>query len=402
MNVGQRVSTRLRITAPLAIALSAIVAPDIARGQDESRNKSDATSTLASMLSLAPVLGAPAEIGQTVLFADIAAQLAAAGLTPPDSIEDNEALGAWIQAISPLGLASPFGTRALQLNRSLLGFDATDVDQTIELGEPPEMVTLLRGRFDHDAIAAGWKSQGYAMLDLDGIAVASLAEDASIDLDKEINQLALARMNNAALLPDGTLVYTTTLPLMQSVIDVANGVASSLAERPDIAALLAAAPDELASAMLFSGGLLAVQEQLPPQILDDPSAIGSFHEEIDATGTISPIVQVLAGITPGGPATYTGGSGTPLAELPPAQVVFRALLAGSGAAASAVGIVDKRLESLDSATTGAGYGELFASWDVRSEQDAPVLDVDLTLAEDVTAGIWLQLIFRRDLLFLAW
>ena len=45
---------------------------------------------------------------------------------------------------------------------------------------------------------------------------------------------------------------------------------------------------------------------------------------------------------------------------------------------------------------------VFSSWDSQVVEDVPVAVLELTFAPEVRPQIWLQMIFARDLVFLAW
>ncbi|MCC6791058.1 MAG: hypothetical protein IT336_05190 [Thermomicrobiales bacterium] len=392
------VSTRLRVTAPLLLAATALI-PRAATAATTTPQREDPaarqSNPLAAMLALVPVdVVGSIDNAQIATFADMAAQLAAGGIATPSSIDDEEAMRKWIHASYPILLAEPFRSRALVFERSLIGFDVTDVDQTLEAGEPPEMITLLRGRFDHDAVAAAWEANGYTMLEVDGIQVASLHEDATLDLENELQRIALARMNNAAFLPDGTLAYTATLPLLERVIATANGASESLAARVDVAATLATLDQPLASAILVPGAALSVAAQVSVDLEEGM--------EIELAEQLPPISFGIIGITPGGPTLIYDEGEEPLIEMPPATLVYRLLMIQPGTADEAAAIVDERLSTLTTPSTGQPLTELFGSWEATSVAEGDVLALDLLPAEGRPTSFWPQLLFRRDLIFLAW
>jgi hypothetical protein len=396
------VSSRLRLTAPLALAASALIpraasAADPTTPQKTDRNDKPAADPLAELLALIPVAVADAvEDGLIVTYGNIAAQLAAGDIEPPTSLDDEEGFDAWIHASYSILLASPWREYALVLDRELLGYDVTNIDQTIEAGQPPEMVSLLRGRFDPDAVAAAWAANGYTMSEIDGIPVATLFEDAAIDPKIEISRIALARMNNAAFLPDGTLAYAATLPLMEQAIATANGKAESLAARVDVAATLPALDRPLASAMLVSGDSLSIAAQTPVNLPD------GVEVEIEPDDPMPPIAFGIIGITPGGPTLIYDEGEEPVIELPPATLVYRLLMTEPGTAGEAAEVVDARLGTMTSSRTQQPLTELFASWEATAVSDGDVLALDLLPAEGRPVTFWPQPYFSRDLLFLAW
>jgi hypothetical protein len=400
MTGNSSISMRWRAVAPLAavglafnrrLSLTAQELPQYLRNDQ-----------FSSMLSLVPAsVAGPSGSLEIATFADIAAQLAAGGIEPPDSIEDDERLTQWMHATFGLAIADPIRSNALTLTRDLLGYDVTDLDQTLYAGLPPDVVTLFRGRFHEESVALAWELNGYRMLEVDEIPVASLAEDADFDLTGEIQRFALSRMNNAAFLPDGTLAYTATLPMMEQVIATANGNAESLRDREDVAAVLATLDEPVVSAVLFSGEAIALDEMLYPALVENEAAMTALETTLAETGEMPPIALGLVGVTAGGPTIIYDEGEEPLIELPPATIVYRLLMAEPGTADTAAKVADARLSTMDSLVTQQPYAEIFGEWDARSIAGDSILAIDLTTA-DRPISIWPQMLFARDLLFLAW
>jgi hypothetical protein len=298
-----------------------------------------------------------------------------------------------------LAVADPFATRALQITRDLVGFDLSDVDQTMQAGVPPEMLTLLRGRFDHQAVADALAANGYKMVDIDGTQVASLFAGPQFDIDNPIGQIALARMNNAAFLPDGTLAFTASLQVMRLVIATAAGTEPSLAARVDVAALLTAGDGGIVTGALFDGAELSIVNQLPPDLDKLPSTDDLLATP--AAGNVMPAVAVgLIGATPGGPLPNTM-SGTPV-SLPPAHIVIRLLFVTPDSAETAQSVVETRADQYVSLVTNEPFNHLFPEIEVTALTDENVLSIELTPESEGSIGAWMRMLFARDLLFLAW
>jgi len=408
------VSSRWRVVAPAVAAGAALGRRIGVAAQDGEQRPLEPAGTpvartegapgsdpLLSLLSLVPVSVTDAvDDSQLISFADIAAQLVAGGITPPSSVEDEEGMRPWIHASYPLMIAEPLRRMAVRFTRDLIGFDVTDLDQTLEAGLPPGMITLLRGRFDQAAVRAAWELNGYRMLEVDGLPVASLFEDAELDLENEIGRMALSRMNNAAFLPDGTLVYAATLSLLESVIGTVGSVGSALGQRKDVTTLLASLESPLASAMLVGGASFsyAAHEPLNPQL--DEEQISEITEQMETP--VPPIALGLVGVTPGGPTVIYEEGEEPVITMPPATIAYRLLMAETDTAETAAEVVEARLGSMRSMRTNQPWSELFGSWDARAVADGDVLALDLTPAAGHPVSIWPQMLFARDLLFLAW
>jgi hypothetical protein len=402
MTRGRGWSNRWRVAAPLAAA-SALALRRLPAIAQEATPPAGLAEPFASMLGLIPAsaTGSAANV-QLATFADLAAQLDALGIAAPAVLDDSPAVDEWLAAVSPLAIADPFANFARVLGRDFIGYDLAHVDQTIQAGDPPDVITLLRGRFDHDAVAAAWTKNGYKLLKVDGVRVASLSEDESIDFNNPINKIVLARMNNAAFLSDGTLAYTARLDRLQAVIAAASVRAPALAARADVVSLISGIDRTLSSAMLLSGVALSATAQNPPDLGSPQSLENAFASVVAASGTMPPIQTGLFGQTPGGPLRIpVKVEGTPVA-VPSGEIVFELLLAEPGSAEQAKEVVEQRLPAYRSTRTRAPLSDYFASWKVRAIEDRNVLEIDFTPNDDRPIDIWVQMIANRDLGFLAW
>lgn len=393
----QRYSTRLRLLAPAALALGAM-API---GRVSAQRAAD--DPLRAMLALAP---APMAEGESVsviaAFADIAAQTEKLGVARPDGIDDaDEVIEPWLRALESLYVSEPFLSRSLQLTRDLIGFDLTDVDQTLEVGAPPEMLTILRGRFDQSALETAWTALGYELLDVGGVRVASLFPTPEIDFENDFQRIVLSRLNNAALLEDGTLLYASSVEIIMAALATAAGEAPSLADRVDIAALLDTAPETFASAALVTGVALAGITDLPG--VDDEVEEEVMESQAGESEAMPPISLALLGFTPGGPLFARGrdeATPEPFPKELRATILIYALMTTPGTAADAVEVAVDRLANAESMMTRQRYADFFEDWDGEAVGDGQVMRLELIPARPPRI-IW-QLLFARDLGFLAW
>jgi hypothetical protein len=398
----RRWSHRSRVIAPLSLAALAATRRFGAAAQ-EATPVPPAGSVFASMLGQLPLSTAgSADNVQLVTFADIAAQLAAVGVAELNSIDDMGNGNDWIRAILPLAIADPFARQAKILNRTLIGFDLSDVDQTMQAGEPPDMVSMLRGRFDHDAIAAAWAANGYQMVVVDGIQVASFSADMSFSPDNPIQRLTLNRLNNSAFLPDGTLVFTASLDTMRATIAAAAGTGPSLASRVDVVALLGAGDLGLATGVLFAGSAVAAAGQLPPDLTSATAVAEYFATEVASAGEMPPVALGLIGITPGGPLPNIGGTPESAAHGPLSMVLIRLLLAQQGTAERARDVVEKRAAEYVSVVSRQPLSDLFSSILVTADSASNTILLEMTPNSPAAVGAWSKLLFNRDLGFLAW
>lgn len=177
---------------------------------------------LASLLALVP-----ADVSGDVLFtwADLETQLDAAGLRPLGSANDLD--GAFIQATQSLALGHVFRYAALPEYEATFGFAPVRVDQTMSAGEPGNSLTLLQGRFSERALRRAWEQSGYRPVDTDDGTVWSWADGPEVDPSSPVGQFGVGALNNAAILPDDTVVFAPTVALVAATLTVAAGNALS-------------------------------------------------------------------------------------------------------------------------------------------------------------------------------
>lgn len=388
--------------------------PVVARIQGSAQVATPATAmgdgSLAAMLALAPdVLAGGAPRFQIAQYANPALQFETLGIASPQSIDDDEAVSLWVRASWWMALPDQLRTRALLDDwRATFGFDVFQVDQSLVAGEPPSTQTIYRGRFDVDELRAAWTASGYSEVDIDGAEAYSLSEDGSIDLRSAVAQLALAQMNNAAILPDGTLLFSSTLEELRTTVAAASGESATLAERPEIASLVATLDPTITSGFLVPGAALRAtpidiigRSGTPEQI----AAIEEIMAEIDAGQEPMPRPLLAAiGITAGGPLPDLSDDSpaTPTPGMPLARDIIVLLMDDQAAAEAAIPIIENRLATGISFATNRPYRDYFADWELSIAGSEPVVLLNLTPAADVTPDIIFTQLARQDLLFVGW
>jgi hypothetical protein len=393
----------------LILFAGSAVGTNLARAQSDAATPVAAgTSTLEEMLALAPdvLSGTEAPQFQVASFGDAEAQLAAAGVSAPDEMRNDEATRDWLSAVNWV-LFPDFITSRNAEWRAVFGFDLLQVDQALTLGEPPNTVAIMRGRFDEDAISSALTTARYQPVNSPDAVIYSLDPEPRVDFDSEIGQLALARMNNVAILPDGTLICAPSLALVQSVISVAAGTVPSLASRQEIQTLLRAQSEPLASALLVTGGALMGTAFDPASFVQGtPATIDAVATRMAEISEMPPILLALLGTTAGGPLVSrgddSGDTTTASSEIPAARFDINLLMADAASADTAVEVATERLETALSVATGKPYAEYFANWTGRAVTGTSVARLQIHFADGVSQGIWLQMLFQRDLLFIAW
>lgn len=336
----------------------------------------------------------------SLTYANIAAQLQTVGVTPPDGMDD-ERSSAWFEATRGLPMAMP-AAQFLNVWRDDYGFDLFQADQTLQISLPPFDLSLYRGRFDNQEVLRALDNIGYQPV-ASNEAILSIRGDYEQDVQAP-TAYKLAAMNYATILHDGTLAFASALGILEDVLEVQAGERPSLAERSDIALLLASAPDDLVSAMIVDGQMLT--GGIPDQILNlDPSAtpdLAAAATEIAERSTLPPIAIVLLGTTAGGPLSMDEATTTPGAEAPDARAVVIVAMLSPEDAQVAAPIIAERLVTQASVVTDEPFAEIFPEWTVEPVPGSPVVVIELVLREGIGRDILMRLLFTRDLGFLAW
>ncbi len=393
------------------LSLPAAVSMEVTTVASPTPQATDEPGSLPAMLARVPAsMVDPAALeGDFGSYADIAAQLDAVGVPRPTGA-DREELGDSISATSGLALPSALQQHAVNEQwRETFGFDIFQVDQSLLVGQPPNTVMFLRGNFDEAELRAAWARSGYEEIEVDDTVVASVAEEPEVDLNSPVGRLALGSMNNAVILTDGTLVFAGSLESIEAILDVEADDAPSLAEQSSMSNLLAATPEDLATALLVPGEALRGTETanliiggLTDEELD--AVATRIATEGDQTDIMPPIRLALIGITPGGPlatsdAGDTGGQNS--LEQPEARIEITLLLANRSAAEQAAAVVLSRLAQGTSNATGAPYADFYPERDAVPSSEEPVLLVTLETNGRPVRVIF-EMYYRRDLGFLAW
>jgi hypothetical protein len=336
-------------------------------------------SMLPEMLGYAPVL--PSSTRELARFVDLERWAELTGIQPPTD-GDREQLEAWQRSLEGSGVNYAFFRSGLDANWSeLAGFDVADVSQILQVGDPPEDVRILRGDFELRRLQAAWDEHGYTPVELEGVqAAASLFEDFELDISTELGLASIGKMNNAALLDDGTLVYAVTLTGLREVVAVSRGDAPSLLRRVDVAALLTGQTEPLASAAIYHG-------------------VNFFDREPHGSGeeTIGPAILGILGVNPN-PIS----AASPEAASSPGTVSISTLFLTAPIAEAAVPVIEKRLETEISTVTKRPFRDYYSDWDVVLADNEQIVKLRLAIRPGKPIDTWLQQTLKRDFSFMSW
>lgn len=377
--MGRHVSRRTLVGAGMAGALSMAlpVTPPRFAGAEGAGDWRD-------LLELTPDPAVWSDEPSIELFTatDIALQLDTLGLSSFES-RDDEHFDGWIAATFGLAFPGMITGKAMHPDfDQFLGWHVGQMDQILESIILPEGVTVVRGRFDEETVQAAWREQNYQMVEIGGYQVAQLSAEAGFEISSDIGQFGLGKLNNAVFLDGETIAYTTSQPVMEAVIATSLGSVDSILDVDRAAALVAAVPAPLAASTMVSG-----------------KALGGESVQRGIQKGEAPLLELaLLGQTPGLPLSGAVASNLEGTIIGPDSVVVIALAYDT--AADAEDGLQRSLEGISSGvapSNGRPYSDHFSSWDGYVTDDAIVV---LELAPVENPGVWLQMLFRRDLAFL--
>jgi hypothetical protein len=236
------------------------VVPATPPGRDATPETPDVAypqGSLPALLRLAPDALEDPDTGLPVraTYADLERWLADAGIDPEAASEDRLR-----EAIAPLALPEVLRAAGLSQEwRDMYGFDLRQVDQVLAVGQAPDLVLIMPGRYDADALYATWVASGYQAVEVEETTVWSLVPGNRIDLSAPASRPALGLMNTVVLLEDGTLVATARQGTLAATLQAMHDDARSLLDHDGVRAA-AESPAMMAapSVVIASGELLRV------------------------------------------------------------------------------------------------------------------------------------------------
>lgn len=319
----------------------------------------------------------------TFFYADLAGQLAAAGVERPDSGRTTRDVPeGYAQATAALPLASRAFDSGLDPSwYPTFGFAPAAIGQALMLGGEGALA-LFRGGFDPDAVQRALTTSGYVAVRRehgDGLTFGDEPE-----LDTAVGRLTLGTMNHA-IVRDDLLVFAGEESRVEEVLAVLAGDAPSMADAnrwTDLAALFSAdvvgmIPVPASALAFWSGG--ATPAATAAALLDMAFGVrgGSRSEPLALGGEGTPQA------TPVGPSPRA------------ARIEARLRYADATIAAHEAEAIPRRWRDGESTVTEEPFTALMELVDARVSPIDP-----RAVALDFTADApnrWSQLIFTNDL-----
>ncbi|MGB3327407.1 MAG: hypothetical protein WBA46_00550, partial [Thermomicrobiales bacterium] len=273
-----------------------------------------------------------------------------------------------------------------------LGFSPLDVDRALEVGAPPNALSIYQGGLDRAAMEAAWAATGFKQVPLDGGQVLwTLGEKGEIDLSSPIAPFGAGAFKNLLLLDDQTLLVARMGEVVRAVAaqaGTADRAASMLGVAGVESALAALSPSVTSSIGLNSAGLApgprpgAPATPVPAGRMPAIS-VAVFGIEAGARGEIATDGSTPVAATPG-----THGSST--------LVEVRLVTASAADADAAAKVAASRWETMQSQVTQQPFSDLMtlvASGVSPVENTVAAIDLE----SGASPGRWIQLVAMQDL-----
>ncbi len=350
---------------------------------------------LASYLPLSLLTENAVDGRELMILADYARRLSSVGVDPWAEVDEEEARRAFLGAMQPLPASNLFTgvNRAGPDAPSLFGWTLDQIDREASVMADATTLSVLQGRFDAQALEAAWQGQGYQARDAAGMAVYSLHEDASVDLESDLHRLVLSHANNVALIDPGILLYASTLPGLTAMIEAGQGVVPSLGADEIVGKVIDAVPEPLTGAMLLSTGAFLS----PIPISFGEESLDFDDIELSEPGPL-PLMGLIGFVS--GPTVPDRDISTESAELVSSGsmvVASRRFLSAEEAEFAARRTL-VTLETGLSVMSEQPWSDYFAAWRVWVEDDSNTVVVEADLYGN--EAIWAQLVYARDASFL--
>jgi hypothetical protein len=332
---------------------------------------------------LAAMPASAAQDQGTFFYADLAGQLAAAGVERPDSGRTTRDVPeGYAQATAALPLAS----RAFDsvMNPSwypTFGFTAAAIGQALMLGGE-RALAIFRGGFDPDAVREALIASSYVVVRREHGDALTFGDDP--ELKTTVGRLTLGSMNHA-IVRDDLLVFAEAEARVEEVLAVLAGDTPSMVDANRWTGLAA----------LFSADVVGM-------IPVPASALAFWSGGATPVATAAALLDMAFGVRGGSRSEplALGGEGTPQAtpvglSPRPARIEARLRYADATIAAREAEAIPRRWRGGESTVTEEPFTALMELVDARVSPVDPRA-VALDFAADAP-NRWSQLIFTNDL-----
>lgn len=376
-----------------AVAAGRLIPGDavLAQGTPVPASSGPVAALEAVLQSIPASLVTDAANGVLFYHADLAAQFAACGV---DRSAADWITGTNLYAVTAsLALVSAgFQYGASPEFAAALGFTPLEVDRAVEVGGPPNALSLYQGGLDRARLEAAWTATGFKQVPLDGgLVLWTLGEQGEIDPDSPIAAFGAGAFNNLLLLDDQTLLVARMGAVIRdTVAHAASGDAgASLVGVPGVQQAIASLTPTVVSTIGLTGAALSVSPRPDGAATPVPA------------GVMPAISVALVGIEAGarGEIDATGATpATATAETPgsSAQVEVRLVTGSRADAETAAATASSRWQSMQSQVTQQPFSDLMtlvSSGVSASEETVAAID----FASGPMPGRWIQLVAMQDL-----
>lgn len=343
---------------------------------------------LVSMLAATPAHA----LSQTgVTWADVGSAWKLAGLDPlrPGSTKIDSA---HLRVLQSLAVPShTFEYAMVPDYATTFGFNAFAIEQGLQIGDPPDVITLLRGAWKRTDLIRAWRASKYQEKKTAAGTVWSWADGPRLDVKDPVSRYGLGGMNNAAFLPDGTVVFASSIATVTLALRTASGAEASIIGDDRIAGLVASTPPTLVSALILPGKSLQQADAAALIGAADPSAVATMvarlrTEEQAAVGTMPRPSFGLLGVT---------GGNEP-------HVIVRLAVKNAGEADRAAKIMAYRLDHDQSIVTRQPYSDILTLVSAEGQAEPPVARADFAPTRPGYVNFWIKMVYSRDLGLVGW
>ena len=388
------ISRRQLLSTAFGSTAIALAGPMIVHAQPPASGAS-IDPTLLDYLSLSPSSVANLTQGSPFLAGNQQLQTETLDVLVPFDLNNEDQLHEWIASMFNVALPSFVRMNALREDFVLMtGFDITQITSGAEIGVPPGMVTFLRGIFDPAQVQVIQLLNGYKQLDIAGHVVYSLFEDATIELTNPVSAMALSRMNNSTFLDDGTLVYASTLELIEQVLTPQ----TSLLDQLGVQQALNTLDTPLITSIVLGPGNFLPDFPIGMIGPNSQEEIAAAMEALRAQEPAPIVLSAIVGDSPGGPIEFKTRDTSSIASQPSSLSKFALVYPTAQDAQTAAAQIEQRLATGNSAVSQQPWSTMFSDWSALPNLE--LNSVLLTIKWNEQPGNSLKLVFARDLGFI--